>query len=227
MPADPDGACMLAGSFDLSAFCKSTARLGDNMGPNLQDNISGVFWAAFLLFSWTTASIMSGALIERVRLAAYLLLTVLLGSVVWILDAAWGWSAGGWLVTDWGFHDAIASGVVHGVAGAFTLGVLLQLGPRIGKYYENGQARSFLPHNLHLTLLGLMLIFTGFYAFYAACLVIQSTVVPRLGQHLPVARRRSRRSRSRSPSASRAGSRAATSPAAATRSGCCRAAWPA
>ena len=43
---------------------------------------------------------------------------------------------------------------------------------------EDGRARAFLPHNLHLTLLGLMLIFTGFYAFYAACLVIQSTVFP-------------------------------------------------
>ena len=178
VPTDPDGAYLVAGSFDLSAFCKSTLACGDNMGPNLQDNITGVFWAAFLLFSWTTASIMSGALIERVRLAAYLLLATVLGSVVWILDAAWGWSAGGWLVTEWGFHDAIASGVVHGVAGAFTLGVLLQLGPRIGKYSRTGQARGFLPHNLHLTLLGLMLIFTGFYAFYAACLVIQSTVFP-------------------------------------------------
>ena len=56
-----------------------------------------VFFLAFLLFSWTTASIMSGALIERVRLSAYLLLAVLLGSAVWIMDAAWGWSPGGWL----------------------------------------------------------------------------------------------------------------------------------
>ncbi len=181
VPTDPNGSYQIVGpygTFDLSAFCKSTIAWNDNMGPNLQDNITGVFWAAFLLFSWTTASILSGALIERVRLAAYLFLCTILGSVVWILDAAWGWSAGGWLVTEWGFHDAIASGVVHGVAGAFTLGVLLQLGPRIGKYSRTGEARSFLPHNLHITLLGLMLIFTGFYAFYAACLVIQSTIFP-------------------------------------------------
>src|SRR5215210_4662739 len=121
---------------------------------------------------------MSGALIERVRLSAYLILTVLLGSAVWIMDAAWGWSAGGWLVTNYGFHDAIASAVVHGVAGAFTLGVLLNLGPRIGKYDWRGRARAFRPHNTHLTLMGLMLIFTGFYGFYAACLVIQSTIFP-------------------------------------------------
>jgi len=160
------------------AFCQSTIPWSANMGPNLADNISGVFWAAFLLFSWTTASIMSGALVERVRLSAYLILATLLGSVVWILDAAWGWSAGGWLVIHFGFHDSIASGVVHGVAGAFTLGVLLNLGPRIGKYDHEGRARAFKPHNLHLTLMGLMLIFTGFYAFYAACLVITSTAFP-------------------------------------------------
>ena len=98
--------------------------------------------------------------------------------MVWILDAAWGWSAGGWLTLRFGFHDAIASGVVHGVAGAFTLGVLFNLGPRIGKYTRDGLARAFRPHNLHMTALGLMLIFTGFYAFYGACLVIASTSFP-------------------------------------------------
>jgi ammonium transporter, Amt family len=168
----------ITGTEFYQEFCDATVPWSANMGPNLGDNISGVFWAAFLLFSWTTGSIMSGALVERVRLSAYLILTALLGSVVWILDAAWGWSAGGWLTIHFGFHDAIASGVVHGVAGAFALGVLLNLGPRIGKYDRDGNARSFKPHNLHLTLMGLMLIFTGFYAFYAACLVIQSTAFP-------------------------------------------------
>jgi ammonia channel protein AmtB len=163
---------------EFPGFCGATAPWAEAMGPNLQDHVSAVFFLAFLLFSWTTGSIMSGALIERVRLSAYLFLTVLLGSAVWIMDAAWGWSAGGWLTTRFGFHDAIASGVVHGVAGAFALGVLLNLGPRIGKYDVLGRARTFRGHNQHLTLMGLMLIFTGFYGFYAACLVIQSTAFP-------------------------------------------------
>jgi ammonium transporter, Amt family len=161
-----------------SAACQGGIPWSDTFGPNLANNINLIFFLAFLLFSWTTASIMSGALLERVRLSAYLLLASLLGSVVWILDAAWGWSAGGWLTLRFGFHDSIASGVVHGVAGAFTLGVLFNLGPRIGKYTREGLARQFRPQNLHLTLMGLMLIFTGFYAFYAACLVISSTAAP-------------------------------------------------
>ncbi|MEX0851627.1 MAG: hypothetical protein WD015_08980 [Gaiellaceae bacterium] len=162
----------------LEGFCGATAPWAAQMGPNLQDHVSAVFFLAFLLFSWTTGSIMSGAVIERIRLSAYLILTALLGSVVWIMDAAWGWSSGGWLTTRFGFHDAIASLVVHGVAGAFAFGVLLNLGPRIGKYTADGLARSYRGVNIHLTLMGLMLIFTGFYGFYAACLVIQSTIFP-------------------------------------------------
>jgi ammonium transporter, Amt family len=161
-----------------SVTCQSGIPWSDSFGPNLTNNINLIFFLAFLLFSWTTASIMSGAIIERARVSAYLVLACLLGSVVWILDAAWGWSAGGWLTLRFGFHDSIASGVVHGVAGAFTLGVLFNVGPRIGRYTRDGLARSFKPHNLHITALGLMLIFTGFYAFYGACLVIASTSFP-------------------------------------------------
>lgn len=174
----PGGPAQGSAGPDGTGFCGATAPWSDQLGPNLADHINLVFFLAFLLFSWTTGSIMSGAVIERIRLSAYLLLTVLLGSAVWIMDAAWGWSFAGWLPVKYGFHDAIASLVVHGVAGAFALGVLVNLGPRIGKYDIRGRARAFRPHNTHITLMGLMLIFTGFYGFYAACLVIQSTIFP-------------------------------------------------
>jgi ammonia channel protein AmtB len=161
-----------------SVTCQTGIPWSDLLGPNVTNNINLVFFLAFLLFSWTTASIMSGATLERIRLSAYLLFAVLLGSVVWMLDAAWGWSAGGWLTLRFGFHDSIASLVVHGVAGAFALGVVFNLGPRIGKYTREGLTRTFRPHDLHKTVQGLMLIFTGFYGFYAACLVIASTSFP-------------------------------------------------
>ncbi|MBD2102560.1 ammonium transporter [Leptolyngbya sp. FACHB-261] len=141
------------------------------LAPNTADNITGVFWFAFALFSMTTASILSGALIERVKIGAYIVLSIVLGSFAWVIAASWGWSAFGWFLPKLGYHDFGCSAVVHGLSGFFTLGVLLNLGPRIGKFDAQGRPRQILPHNLPLTMVGLMLIYVGFYAFLAACLI--------------------------------------------------------
>ncbi len=131
--------------------------------------LNGVFWAAFLLFSWTAASIVSGAVIERIRKAAFWLIAILIGSVTWIIDAAWGWHFDGWMVKLLGYHDAYASGVIHAIAGGCALGVLIVLGPRLGKFAADGTPRDIRPHNPWLVCIGLFLIFTGFWGFYAAC----------------------------------------------------------
>ncbi len=131
--------------------------------------LNGVFWAAFLLFSITTASIVSGALIERVRSSAFWLIAVLLGSVLWILDASWGWHYAGWMVKVLGYHDAYASGVVHAIAGGAALAAVIVLGPRLGKFRADGKPREIPPHNPWLVTIGLFLIYTGFWGFYAAC----------------------------------------------------------
>jgi ammonium transporter, Amt family len=131
--------------------------------------LNGVFWAAFLLFSWTAASIVSGALIERVRSGAFWLVAVLVGSVTWIIDAAWGWHYDGWMVKLLGYHDAYASGVVHAIAGGAALAVLIQLGPRIGKFRADGTPRNIVPQNPWLVTIGIFLIYTGFWGFYVAC----------------------------------------------------------
>ena len=143
----------------------------DALAPNTADHLTGVFFFAFALFAMTTASILSGALIERVKIGAYLIMSIVLGGFTWVVAAAWGWSAFGWFYTQFGYHDFGCAAVVHGVSGFFTLGVLINLGPRIGKYDEQGKPRPILPHNLPLTMVGLMLIFVGFYAFLAACLI--------------------------------------------------------
>jgi ammonium transporter, Amt family len=141
----------------------------DNMGTNLGDRINGVFWAAFLLFSWTAASIVSGAVIERIQSGAFWILAVVIGSFTWIIDAAWGWHYGGWMVQLLGYHDAYASGVIHAIAGGFALGILVVLGPRLGKFGPDGKPRDIPPHNVWLVTLGLFMIYTGFWGFYAAC----------------------------------------------------------
>lgn len=141
------------------------------MGPNLGDNASGIFWAAFTLFAATTASIMSGAVIERIRMSAFTILAVLLGSMVWILGASWGWHPEGWLTSTWGLHDIGAAGCVHAIAGFFTLGVLINLGPRIGRFAADGSVNHIAGHNMPMSLIGLMLIVMGFFGFLGGCIL--------------------------------------------------------
>ncbi len=131
--------------------------------------LNGVFWAAFLLFSWTAGSILSGAVIERIRSGTFWVLAVLVGSVTWVIDAAWGWSDGGWMVQRLGYHDAYASGVIHGLAGGSVLAILWHLGPRIGRFRADGSPRDFPAHNTWMVAIGMFLIYTGFWGFYAAC----------------------------------------------------------
>ncbi len=131
--------------------------------------INGVFWAAFLLFSWTTGSILSGAVIERIRSGAFWLLAILVGGITWVIGAAWGWSDSGWMVQKLGYHDAYASCIVHGLAGFSALGILIHLGPRIGRFREDGTPRVIPPHNTWMVIVGLFIIYTGFWGFYAAC----------------------------------------------------------
>ncbi len=161
--------------FPVGAIDAATAALpwSEDMGPNVT-SVTGIFWGAFALFAATTGSIMSGAVLERIRTSSFLILTTVLGSVVWIIGAAWAWHGNGWLLTEWGWHDFGAAGCVHLIAGAFTLGVLMNLGPRIGRFV-GGKAITIPPHNLPLTMLGLMLIFVGFFGFLMGCVVYTNT----------------------------------------------------
>ncbi|MGB7205296.1 MAG: ammonium transporter [Anderseniella sp.] len=163
--AFPNGPFITGGLADGSA----NAPWSPTMATNLGDRITGVFWAAFLLFSWTAASIVSGGAIERIRSSAFWIHAVLIGSVFWIIDAAWGWHSQGWMVKLLGYHDAYASGVIHAIAGGYALGVLMVLGPRLGKFAADGTPRDIPPHNPWMVTVGLFLIYTGFWGFYAAC----------------------------------------------------------
>lgn len=173
--AFPTGIDLSAGPAGISGLDYATsvaAPWSPNMGPNLDDRASGVFWGAFVLFAATTASILSGALIERVRLTGFVVLATVLGAFVWILAAAWGWHADGWLVTKFGYHDFGAAGVVHMIAGFFTLGVVINLGPRIGKFNPDGTANAIPGHSMPMTLIGLMLIIAGFWGFLMGCVIV-------------------------------------------------------
>ena len=146
-----------------------------SMGPNLTDNATGIFWGAFVLFAATTASIMSGAVIERIRMSAFIILAIILGSGVWILAAAWGWHPDGWLTTEWGFHDFGAAGCVHMIAGFFALGVIINLGSRLGRFDAKGKPVAIEGHSMPMTVIGLMLIIVGFFGFLGGCIIYSGT----------------------------------------------------
>ena len=120
-------------------------------------------WAGPVL--WGFGSFKERALIERVQTVGFTICAIVLGSFAWVVAAAWGWHADGWLVTQWGFHDFGAAGLVHAVAGFFALGVLIQLGPRVGKFNADGSANHIAGHNMMATVIGLMLIIVGFFGF--------------------------------------------------------------
>ncbi|MEX2524731.1 MAG: ammonium transporter [Gammaproteobacteria bacterium] len=159
----------ITGGILSNDFTAAALPWSQNMGPNLDDNIQGVFWAAFLLFSWVMASILSGTMIERVRTGAFMILAVVIGSVTWVWHASWGWHPEGWTTQLLGYHDAYASGVIHALAGGACLAAAIVLGPRTGKFGPNGEVRDIKPHNPFQSVLGLFIIYTGFWGFYAAC----------------------------------------------------------
>ena len=145
---------------------------------DLWPRLNGVFWAAFLLFSWTAGSILSGAVIERIRSGAFWLLSLVVGCVTWVLGASWGWSDAGWMVRVLGYHDAYASGVIHALAGGSALAILIHLGPRIGRFRADGTPRVLPAHNTWMIIIGMFLIFTGFWGFYAACNIPMADIDP-------------------------------------------------
>ncbi|WP_136441046.1 ammonium transporter [Pacificoceanicola onchidii] len=176
--AFPTGFSLSAGPNEISgagyagSIALAWGESSNFMGPNTEDQIDGVFWGAFTLFAATTASIMSGAVIERIQTVGFVILAIILGGFSWTLAAAWGWHADGWLVNNWGVHDFGAAGLVHAVAAFFALGVLINLGPRVGKFNADGSANDIPGHNMPFTATGLMLIIVGFWGFLMACLVV-------------------------------------------------------
>ena len=132
--------------------------------------INGVFWAAFLLFSWTAASIVSGSVIERIRSGAFWILAVAIGSVFWIIDAAWGWHSGG---LDGPFSSATTTRTPRGSS------TPSRAGSRSASWWSSGHGSgssrptepraTSIPRNPWLVAIGLFLIYTGFWGFYVAC----------------------------------------------------------
>ena len=116
-----------------------------------------------LMFCAATASIVSGALAERIKLWPFLIFTVVLTAVIYPIQASWKW--GGGFLDEMGFADFAGSTVVHSVGGWAALTGALILGPRIGKYAKGGRVVPIPGSNLTLATLGTFILWMGWFGF--------------------------------------------------------------
>ena len=115
------------------------------------------------LFVATTASIVSGAILERAKLWAFWAFTVVLTALIYPIAGSWVWG-GGWL-DEMGFQDFAGSTVVHTTGGCAALAALLVVGPRRGKFRPDGSVKATPPSNVLVVTLGVLILWLGWFGF--------------------------------------------------------------
>jgi Amt family ammonium transporter len=125
-----------------------------------------VEWFFQVVFAATAATIVSGAMAERTKFSSYLLYTPFITGIIYPIVTHWQWSGDGWL-SELGFLDFAGSGLVHLTGGVAALAGVLVIGPRIGKYDENGKPQTIPGHSLLMGSLGVFILWFGWYGFNA------------------------------------------------------------
>ena len=157
--------------FGLMFGANNTGFFGTNMFV-ISDGEPATFTFLFfqMMFAATAATIVSGALAERIRYWPYIFCAVFISSFIYPIFGSWVWGSfdgqtSGWL-KNLGFIDFAGSAVVHAVGGWCALAGILVLGPRVGRF---GRGRNFdIPgHNLPIAALGAFILWFGFFAFNA------------------------------------------------------------
>ena len=120
-------------------------------------------WFFQMVFVATTASIISGAMAERVKLWSFLLFTAFLAGALYPVVGAWTWG-GGWL-NEMGFQDFAGSTIVHSTGGWAALAGALIVGPRLGKYRADGSIKATPPSNVPIVTLGVFILWLGWFGF--------------------------------------------------------------
>ena len=120
-------------------------------------------WFFQMVFVATTASIVSGALAERVRLWSFFAFIVVLTGIIYPVIGAWTWG-GGWL-SQMGFQDFAGSTIVHSTGGWAALAGALVVGARLGKFRKDGSVKSTPPSNVPAVTLGVFILWLGWFGF--------------------------------------------------------------
>jgi len=123
------------------------------------------YWTDFMfqaMFAATAATIVSGAVAERIKLSSFLIFSALYVAIIYPWVGSWKWG-GGWL-DQMDFYDFAGSTLVHSVGGWGALAGVILLGPRVGKYV-NGAVKPIMGHNLPLAAIGVFLLWLGWFGF--------------------------------------------------------------
>jgi len=123
-------------------------------------------WFFQTLFVCATASIVSGAVAERIKIWPFFIFAAILGGIIYPIQMGWQWG-GGWLAT-LGFSDFAGSTIVHACGGAAALAGVILLGPRIGRFTDDGNPANMQPFaasSIPLVTLGTFILWMGWYGF--------------------------------------------------------------
>ena len=124
------------------------------------------WWTDFLfqgMFAATAATIVSGAVAERIKLSGFMLFAVLYVGLIYPIVGAWKW--GGGFLDAWGFYDFAGSTLVHSVGGWGALITIYLLGARIGKFDKDGKPKALPGHNLPVASAGVFILWLGWFGF--------------------------------------------------------------
>ena len=135
-----------------------------------------VFFLFQAAFAGTAATIVSGAVAERIKFVDFLLFSILLTAIAYPITGHWVWSANGWLGS-LGFHDFAGSTVVHSVGGWAALVGAALLGAREGKY-RNGRIGAIPGHNMSIATLGCLILWIGWFGFNPGSQLAADEAVP-------------------------------------------------
>ena len=125
---------------------------------------NSLFWFIQMGFAVAAISIVSGGVAERMKMWSYAVFVTIFCAVMYPLAANWVWNPNGWLAVQ-GFNDFAGSAAVHAMGGFAALAGAIVLGPRLGKYNEDGSINAIPGHNLTLSAVGAFMLWFGWFGF--------------------------------------------------------------
>lgn len=162
----PGDAWTISGWFAMGEAIPNAMDYGDAAAFMTAEYADYTAWADFIfqaMFAATAATIVSGAVAERVKLSSFLIFATILVAFAYPITGSWKWG-GGWLDAR-GFYDFAGSTLVHAFGGFAALACVMVLGARKGKYTADGKIKPILGHSMPLAAIGVFLLFLGWFGF--------------------------------------------------------------